>query len=121
VRTGIFDSFRDEPLPEQWVAVDPSSIVVIDGVLLLRPELAPHWDYAVWLDIDSETMVARSRARSRAAGWPGEEDEVEARCRARDVPMHELYESLAGPVERAHACIDNRDLAEPRILRLSHS
>jgi uridine kinase len=115
-RPRLFDSFRDEAFPEEWIEVPDVAVAVVDGAFLLRPELTPHWDYLVWLEVDFETMVQRARVRDVA--YIGDADEVERRYRGHWIPTHTLYESLDGPVERADAVIDVNDWSAPRILRL---
>jgi uridine kinase len=116
-RPALFDAFHDAWHPEQWHEVGDRAVAIIDGVFLLRPELAGHWDYAVWLDIDMETMV--ERARRRDVAWVGSAAVVEDRYRLHWIPTHELYERLTEPSTHAHAIIDNRILGEPKLLRLS--
>lgn len=106
-RTALFDAYHDVFWPEEWHTVSDHAVAIIDGVFLLRPELAGHWDYIIWLDIDMETMV--ERARSRDVAWVGSEDVVEDRYRRHWIPTHELYERLAMPQAQAHAVIDNRN------------
>jgi uridine kinase len=65
-RPALFDSFHDTWLPEHWHEVSASAVALVDGAFLLRPELAGHWDYVIWLDIDFETMVERARRRDIA-------------------------------------------------------
>lgn len=116
-RTALFDSLHDVVLPEEWHTVSDRTVAIIDGVFLLRPELAGHWDYIVWLDIDMETMVERARCRDVA--WVGSEAVVEERYRRHWIPTHELYERLIAPQTYAHAVIDNRRPQEPKVLRLA--
>jgi uridine kinase len=116
-RPALFDSFHDAWLPEEWRAVGDRAVAIVDGAFLLRPELAAHWDYIIWLDIDMETMVERARRRDSA--WAGSEQVVEERYRRRWIPTHELYERLTDAPARAHAVVDNRDLQRPSLLRLS--
>jgi len=115
-RAALFDSFHDEWLPEEWHEVGAGAVAIVDGAFLLRPDLAEHWEYVIWLDIDMETMV--ERARQRDVAWVGSEQLVIERYRRRWIPTHELYEQLDDPRTRAHAVIDNRDLGEPVIQRL---
>lgn len=116
-RTALFDAFHDVWRPEEWHAVGNRSVAIIDGVFLLRPDLAGHWDYVVWLDIDMETMV--ERARRRDVAWVGSDRVVEDRYRQHWIPTHELYERLIEPRTYAHAIIDNRSPQAPKVLRLS--
>jgi uridine kinase len=116
-RPALFDAFHDVWRPEEWHAVTDRTVAIIDGVFLLRPELAGHWDYIVWLHIDMETMVAR--ARHRDVAWVGSEAVVEERYRRHWMPTHELYERLIEPQTYAHAIIDNRTPQTPKLLRLA--
>lgn len=115
-RTALFDAYHDVFWPERWQTVSDRTEAIIEGVFLLRPELAGHWDYIVWLDIDMETMV--ERARHRDVAWVGSAEVVEERYRSHWIPTHELYERLITPREQAHAVIDNRRPQEPTVLRL---
>jgi uridine kinase len=116
-RMAFWDAFYDKEVPKQWHRAGERDIAIIDGVFLLRPELAGHWDYVIWLDIDNETMV--NRAVERDVAWVGSTQVVEERYRRFWVPMHELYEQLTSAPSHAHAFVDNRVLQEPRLLRLS--
>jgi uridine kinase len=116
-RPALFDAFHDVWWPEEWHAVGDRTVAIIDGVFLLRPELAGHWDYVVWLDIDMETMV--ERARRRDVAWVGSAAVVEDRYRQHWIPTHDLYERLIEPQTYVHAVIDNRRPQEPTVLRLS--
>jgi uridine kinase len=115
-RTGVFDSYHDVPLAEEWHAVGANCVLVVDGAFLQRPELCAEWDYVIWLDIDEETMV--ERARQRDVAWVGSEEEVVGRYRRRVGPTHALYEQLVQPRDHVDAVVDMRDLTAPRILRL---
>jgi uridine kinase len=55
VRTAIFDSFHDVPVPEQWQVAPESTILIVHGANLQRPELRSHWDYLIWLKVDANT------------------------------------------------------------------
>lgn len=116
-RPARFDSVHDVWLPEEWRTVGDRAVAIIDGVFLLRPELAGHWDYVIWLDIDLETMV--ERARRRDVAWVGSAVVVDERYRRHWLPTHQLYERLAEPRAQAHAVIDNRHSHAPKITRLT--
>lgn len=116
-RPALFDAFHDAWLPEEWRVVGDEAVAIIDGAFLLRPELAGHWDYVMWLDIDWETMVLR--ARNRDVAWVGSAQVVEERYRRHWIPTHERYERLTGGSSSAHAVVDNRCAEAPRLLRLA--
>ena len=66
--------------------------------------------------VDTETMLARARARDVA--WVGSEEVVVERYRQRVIPSHLLYEALVRPVDRADAVVDTRDLNARCLVRL---
>ncbi|OZB91297.1 hypothetical protein [Paenibacillus sp. XY044] len=116
-RTALWDSFHDNVIPEQWYQAGERDIAIIDGVFLFHPELAGHWDYVIWLDIDNETMV--HRALQRDVAWVGSPRVVEERYRRFWIPAHELYEQLTSAPSQAHAIVDNRIVQDPRLVRIS--
>lgn len=116
-RTALWDSYNDKEIAEKWYQVGDKDIAIIDGVFLLHPELCVYWDYVIWLDIDTETMV--DRALQRDVAWVGSSHAVEDRYRRFWAPTHELYEQLTLAPLRAHAFIDNRVILQPRLLRIS--
>jgi thymidylate kinase len=91
--------------------------MVVDGIFLSHPDLAPHWEYLIWLDVDVETMIQRALVRD--AAWVGSAEAVERRYRRFRQPVHEHYERLTQAPARAHAVVDNRDLEHPRLVRLT--
>jgi uridine kinase len=93
VRTAIFDSFHDVPVPEHWQTASENTILIVDGAFLQREELRSKWDYLIWLKADPQTVI--SRARQRDVAWVGSADMVERRYRTRMLPVHALCESLA--------------------------
>jgi uridine kinase len=47
VRTAIFDSFRDVPVPAHWQIVPENAVLIVDGAFLQHEQLRSHWDYLV--------------------------------------------------------------------------
>jgi len=111
----ILNSYTDVLLREEWHELADDAVVIVDGILLLHPEIAVHWDYLIWLEVDVETMIARACPRD-AATW-GSAAAVERRYRQFREPVQALYQQLANPAIRAHAVVDNRDVERPRLLR----
>jgi uridine kinase len=116
-RTEMLDAYNDVLPPEVWHDVAEDAVMIVDGIFLSHPDLAPHWEYLIWLDVDVETMI--SRALVRDAAWVGPAEAVEQRYRRFRQPVYEHYERLTNAAARAHAVVDNRDLAHPRLLRLT--
>jgi uridine kinase len=101
--TAAFDHRRDAPVPAKWRTGPRDAILIVDGIFLLRPELAGLWNYSVWLDVPRETAEERMLARDGAS------ESVE-RYRG----GQELYLAEASPRTAASAIIDNRDFEHPR-------
>jgi uridine kinase len=119
VRTAIFDSFHDVPVPERSQTASENTILIVDGAFLQREVLRGDWDCLIWLKVDAETII--SRARQRDVAWVGSADVVEQRYRTRMLPVHALYESLVEPEAHADAVIDTTDLQALRLERLGHT
>jgi len=104
-RTATFDYRTDSPLQTLPQLAAPGSILLFDGVFLLRPELAQHWDFTIFLDAAFD--VTLTRAEQRDALLSGGVDEVRRRYEQRYVPGQKLYFDKSRPRERANVVIDN--------------
>jgi uridine kinase len=89
------------------------AILVADGAFLQRPELAPHWDLVVYLDVDFDEILRRGIARDQV--WMGSAAEAEARYRSKYIPGERMYLEQLRPAQRAHVVVDNRDPHAPRL------
>ena len=112
VRTRAFDLAADRPVAVRPVAVPARGIVLVDGVFLLRPELADCWDLAIHLDVTEEESMRRALMR---AG--GDSLELRRLHEARYLAGHRLYCDEADPHARANMVIDNNDWRAPAILK----
>jgi uridine kinase len=87
--------------------VEPTAVLVVDGVFALRRELDRHWDYRIWLDVPEDASLSRGRARDGAVAGHLHE--------TRYLPAERLYLAEADPMQRADAVIDNADFDRPRL------
>ena len=104
----FFDLKRDVPFDAEWATGPADAILIVDGLFLLRPELAGTWNFSVWLDAPAEVRRARMIARD---GSHPEPDEPRAQ---RYLGAQELYQREASPRTAASAIIDNTDYDHPR-------
>lgn len=81
----FFDLKRDVPFDAEWTTGPADAFLIVDGLFLLRPELAGTWNFSVWLDRPGEVSGAQ-----------------------------ELYQREASPRTAASAIIDNTDYDHPR-------
>jgi uridine kinase len=114
-RREVFDLQSDRPTEEKWETVRADSILIFDGVFLLRPELREHWDMSVFVRVRWDEVLRRVIARDQ--GWMGSPDDVRQRYITRYIPGQQLYLREANPEAFADWVIDNSDLYNPLVLR----
>lgn len=123
VQIAAFDEPSDTPAPVFADLGPGPAVLVVDGLFLLRPELAPLWHVTGYLQADER----RERAWTEylyadlPADGPARQRELEQRlARARWPRYHEgwqLYLDSVDPAATATVVIDNDDFATPTIRR----
>jgi uridine kinase len=93
----------------------PGSVVLVDGMTLLRPELADLWDVTVFLSITERTTLDRVLVRDREI-FEGDGD-LETRYRERYFPTLHQYLDRVDPVARADVLVDMHDFTKPVVVR----
>ncbi|MGZ4334790.1 MAG: uridine kinase [Gaiellaceae bacterium] len=93
----------------------PGAVLLVDGVFLLRPELADVWELSIFLAVDR--AVALRRGIERDASWMGGSDAARARYEARYVPGEALYLEAVHPERLADVVVENTDPDRPRLDR----
>lgn len=78
-----------------WQTVRPAGVVIVDGVSVLRRELAGCFDLAVWLSCPREKRLARL---ARRGDTPPEEIEYW-------LPSEDAYVAAHAPRQRAHLVV----------------
>ena len=93
------------------IDVPAGACVLVDGVFLLRSELAAAWSASVFVFASADVVLDRARVRDADAfGGPAA---VERRYLARYLPGQALYLTRERPHERATVCVENSDPAAP--------
>ena len=110
-RTAVFDFRADKPLVEPLARASERSILLVDGVFLLRPDLCDAWDFTLFVSASFEETLRR--AITRDLELCGTADEVKRRYRNRYIPGQELYFARARPDQTADAVVLNDDVAAP--------
>lgn len=93
--------------------VGPETIVLVEGVFLLRPELRHHLDLVVLLDMPF--AVAHERARTRDLPVLGED--VLRKYREKYLPAQRRHFAEVDPRGMADVVVDNSDWRRPRLVR----
>jgi uridine kinase len=109
-------AYRTDTAPDAGpVPVARRAVLVVDGVFLLRPELAPLWTVSIHLRVPAAESLRR--ALTRDVDLMGSADEVRRRYLARYLPAQAIYRDEADPESVADIVIDNESVHAPRVLR----
>ena len=109
-RRAFFDHVSDDIVPANDLDALPSSILLIDGIFLHRPELLPYWDASIFLRTDFAVSVARCASRDGSSPDPA------APSNRRYVEGQRLYLRSCQPEARATVVIDYNDLSAPSVV-----
>jgi uridine kinase len=116
-RCQAFHLHRDTPSHDPWQIAPENSILLFDGIFLLRPELTQYWDYSIYLDVDFNVSVPRAIARDCQKDLDHNNVEtIKARYDVRYVPGQQIYLQDANPKAQASIIIDNNDFRNPFII-----
>ena len=99
-----YDSFKK--FLSDTLQLSNDSIVLVDGIFLLRPELIDIWDFKIFIDVSLETSIARGVKRG---------DADRRRYETRYMPGQKLYLSECQPTKNADIVIGNNDFNNPEI------
>ena len=105
----LFDFKTDSSVSVAPKKASANSILLFDGIFLLRPELNPFWDVRIFLHIPFEEVLKRAKIRDRKLMG----DEVEKKYKKRYIPGQELYLNSVHPEKFADIVIDNLDFNNP--------
>jgi uridine kinase len=102
------------------VAGDPgfdarSSVLLVDGMTLQRPELADLWDVTVYLTVPEEVTVQRILARNTTLEEP--DSAIEARYTERYLPAQRTYVDAVDPLSSSDIVLEMSEPERPTVLR----
>jgi uridine kinase len=112
-RTATFDYLRDSEQVGAVGVAPPNAVLIVDGVFLLRPELAAEWDLSVFVSVTADETLRRALIRDTKLF--GSTEEVERRYRERYIPAQSLYFEEARPTDAATIIVANDDPAHPSL------
>jgi uridine kinase len=117
VRTVIFDYRVDRSSPETenglptWITVGEESLLIFDGVFLMRPELAGCWDVTLLIDVKWEVALDRALQRDLKSTGSDQSNRLELELRQRYLqryyPAQVHYMTICSPRERANYVLEN--------------
>lgn len=106
-RTAVRDVTTDRALDRAAATAPDDAALVVDGIFLHRPELAPWWDLSVFLSVPFAVTYARMAVRDGCPADPGDP------ANTRYLEGQRLYLRSVDPARRATVVVDNTDPAAP--------
>lgn len=94
----------DRERPGGWVEVSTPSVVIVEGIYLLRPELRDLFDLRVWVDAPRDLRISRQRRRHAHYSAPTREKQNAQLVAWLAAEDH--YIATAEPVACAHITVD---------------
>jgi len=113
-QTTIFDSRTDSIVHSPKYSAHTNSILIFDGVFLLRSELISCWDFTIFLDVDFNVAVERASHRDQLLFSSVEN--AKERYWKRYAPGQKIYLKTCQPKVYADIIIDNNDPMKIRII-----
>jgi uridine kinase len=114
-RTAVFDYQTDTPIQQAVRVAAEETILLCDGIFLLRPELIHYWEVSIFLEVTFENALIRALARNQEEQYTPEA--LVERYRQRYQPGQQLYLDLCRPGEKADIIVDNNDLDRPFVVK----
>lgn len=112
-RRAVFDLRNDAPLATEEEQSPLDAVLLLDGVFLLRPELATLWDYRIFVHVDFEVALARALERDQPLF--GTAEAVRSRYVLRYIPGQQLYLQRDQPQKRADVIVNNNHPSAPSL------
>lgn len=113
-RTTIYDQETETFVYEELSTAQAGSVLLFDGIFLMRPELADAWDFSIFVRVDFDETLRRATVRDLERF--GSAEAVEARYRTRYIPGQQIYLKSAQPETKADIAFDNSDVARPVVI-----
>lgn len=113
-RRSVYNYRADRPALAAEETAPPDAVLVMEGVFLLRPELADLWEYRIL--VEAPFAVTLERAGRRDAELFGSVEAARARYLERYIPGQRLYFEEARPQERADAIVRNGNPEHPKLI-----
>jgi uridine kinase len=115
IRRAIFDYRRDAVVEAPRETAPPDSVLLFDGVFLLRPELRDFWDLSIFVRAGFDVTLARAEVRD--VDYLGGVAAVRQRYNTRYIPGQALYLESVRPEVHASFVVHNDDPARPILVR----
>ncbi|NTH49135.1 uridine kinase [Agrobacterium rhizogenes] len=105
-----YDHATDEEISKPK-SVEPSAVLLLDGIFLHRDELQGQWDFSVFLSVPFSVSYARMAVRD------GSKPDPLAPENRRYHQGQLIYLQTCKPEDRATIVIDNSDIGAPKLVQ----
>ncbi len=109
----IYDHALGTTKQSDSVVASPDAILLFEGVMLFRKELANHFDYKILVDTSFE--VALERAKARDLKHFGNMQTLLDKYTRRFIPGQKRYLTECSPAEKANVILANDDPDRPKL------
>lgn len=113
-QTRVFDYRTDMRVDSPKLQALDHSILIFDGVFLLRPELLRYWDFKIFVDVDFSIAVERAVRRDQSQLATPED--IREQYWKRYIPGQKLYLAGGQPKEHADIVMNNDDPMKPNLI-----
>lgn len=110
-KTAVYDFKTETNVKQNYKLADKNSILIMEGVFLLRSELIQYWDYKIFLHVNFDEVIKRAKKRDQYLF--GSEIEIENRYRNKYIPGQQIYLEESQPHKNANIIINNNDVYNP--------
>ncbi len=112
VRTRVFDHRTDLVVEEAPFILAPGTILILEGIFLIRPELMGCLDLTLYLDVPFPETFRRMALRD------GSDPDPMAAASERYRGGQEIWMAEQSPRARADLVIDNSDFTAPKLVAM---
>jgi uridine kinase len=113
VRTASYDLAGEKPVAPQPVAIEPGSVVLVEGEFLLASQVGADWDLAILLMGEPGAVLERALVRDADFGTGEQVREMYLR---RYLAAESLHQERDDPWLRADVIVDLTDPLAPDLL-----
>lgn len=110
----VLDLEKDKFFTKKY-KIEKESIVLVEGVLLLRPPIVKYFDLKIFIDITNQEVIRRAVLRDDYLF----KDKIEERYEQKYIPIQEWYKEEYRPCQISDIVIDNEDYNNPIIKKPS--
>lgn len=111
--------YRLDIASSQIISLKANTVLLFEGLFVMKPEINTYWDYRILLDITDETSL--NRALIRDVELLGDQHNIRKKYDERYTPAWHLYEDDVNPMRKADIIIDNNDYKSPKLKNISES